>query len=148
MRDTMMPLRHAIYAVINAAITYKLSTVPVRDERLFTGEVPDIYILMSTQQETNVDEQDCTWTTNSSITLETIVKSGSEVSKDVFDKVSNDMMELIIGLPGAIHITMPGFQIITGYRESAITQNIVIAETGQSVLRKLTTFVFKVVQQN
>jgi hypothetical protein len=148
MRDTMKPVRHAVNAALGGNITYAANPVPVRDEKIYTGESPKIYILLSTQQETDTDRTDCTWTTRSSIDLEFITRSGSEVSKDVLDDVSNDALELLIGLPTSGLIPNPsGFQITDVVRESAITRNITLTGT-ESILQKTVRIIFTILQQN
>lgn len=148
MRDSMKPVRLAINTLINGVVTYKGNPVKCYDEKVFTGQVPDIYILYSTQQETpGPDQTDCTFNMNSSIDIEIISRTGSEVSKDVLDDVSNDIMQLVVPTQGTAGFTLSGFQIINAARESAITQNITITES-QSILRKIVRFVFNLVQQN
>lgn len=144
----MKPIRHGINTLIAGQVTYAAGVVPVYDEKVYTGEIPDIYILLSTQQEADTERTDCTWTTRSSIDIEIIARSESEVSKDVIDDVSNDVMELIAGLPGAWNVSNPsGFQIIDCFRESAMTRNVSLTET-QSILQKVIRFVFIILQQN
>lgn len=148
MRDTMKPIRHAVNTALSGQVVYAGSQVPVRDEKLYTGEIPKIYILLSTQQETDTERTDCTWTTKSSIDLEFITRSASEVSKDVLDDVSNDALQLIMGLPGAQVIPNPsGFQITDVQRESAITRNVSLTPT-ESILQKVVRINFTILQQN
>lgn len=148
MRDTMKPVRRAIFDVASGLVSYKGNVVAVYDEKVFTGETPNVYILLSTQQETDDDRTDCTWYTRSSIDVEIIAKSGSEVSKDVIDDISNQFMEMVAGLPGVFNVAaQSGFQIVDLYRESAITQNLQITQ-NESILRKITKFTFKILQQN
>lgn len=148
MRDSMKQIRLAINTLINGTVMYNGIAIPCYDEKIFTGETPDLYILYSTQQESpGPDQTDCTFNMNSSIDIEIIRRTGSEVSKDAVDDVSNDIMQLVIPSQGTAGFTLSGFQIVNAVRESAITQNLTITET-QSILRKITRFVFNLVQQN
>lgn len=148
MRDSMKPVRQAINTLINGVVTYKSAPVKCYDEKVFTGDMPDIYILYSTQQETpGPDQTDCTFSMRSSIDIEVISRTGSEVSKDVLDDVSNDIMQIIIPTQGTAGFIMSGFQIIDAARESAISQNLTITES-QSILRKIIRFIFILSQQN
>jgi hypothetical protein len=148
MKDTMRILRKAIADCITGNISYGSNVVKVYDEKIFTGEVPTIYILLSTQQESSTEENDCTWITRSSIDIEVIAKSGFEVSKDIIDDVSNSMMELIAPLPGLNGFSQQSGFIISGIvRESALTRNVQISET-QSILQKIVKFTATIIQQN
>lgn len=148
MRDTMKAIRTGIHGIIDGAISYNSAAVPVYDEKVFTGVSPDLYIIFSTQQESpGPDQNDCTEMVRSSIDIEIIRRTGSEVSKDTIDDVSNDLYGLIVPAHGLAGFTMSGFQIIYAARESAVTQNIITTES-ESILRKTIRFSFIIVQQN
>jgi hypothetical protein len=148
MRDTMKPLRRAIDAVINGQILFNENVVPTYDEKVNSDRSPSVYILYSTQQETDTEGNDCTWVTRSSIDIEIIARSQSEVSKDVIDDISNDLTDLVLGLPGASGISIgAGLQLVSIRRESAITRSIELSQT-ESILRKIVKFVAILNQQN
>lgn len=140
MKDSMKPLRLGIFAVIDGQITYNAVVVPVYDEKVFTGAVPDLYILLSTQQESPTgDQNDCELIRDSFIDIEIIRKTGSEVSKDTIDDVSDQLYQLIIPSQGVAGFTVAGFQISNPRMVSALTQNVTLTET-ESVLRKIVRF--------
>lgn len=139
MKDTMKPFRRAVYDCLNGQITYKGSIVKVMDEKVFTGQIPSVYILLSTQREQDVTEQDCGWQTRSSIDVIIITKTESEVSKDAVDNISNTMLQLVLNLPGDDNLAVQaGFQILEVKRESAGSGQVQISPT-QSELQKITT---------
>lgn len=148
MRDTMKPLRHAINGVVTGQITVGAITLPDYDEKVFTGESPALYIVYSTQQETpGPEENDCSMIVRSSIGIEIIRRSGSEVSKDDIDDASDQLYQILIPSYGTAGFTIPGFNISYAARESAITQNLAITET-ESILRKIIRFAFIITESN
>lgn len=139
LRDTMKPLRSAVYSVLNG----NTDGIPVYDEKRKVAETDQTYILLTTQQETGIEQNDCTFITQSSIDVEVIAGSEFEVSKNVIDDVSNDVTALVMN-----GLTAPsGFQFLNLKRESAFTQNLSVTET-QSILRKIIRFTVQIIQQN
>lgn len=139
MIDTMKPLRKATYDILYSHVVYKAATIRLYDEKVFHGEIPDIYMLLSTQRERDVTEQDCYWQTQSSIDILFIRKTGSEVSKDVIDDISNIALPLLLNLPGHDNFgAQSGLQILEVKRESASSGNVQISPT-QSELQKIVT---------
>lgn len=135
----MKPFRKSIYTCLNGNITYASSIVKLYDEKVFQGEVPNVYILLSTQREQDATDQECGWQTRSSIDILIISKTGSEVSKDAVDDISNSMLQLLLNLPGDDNLTVQsGFQILEVKRESAASGQVQISPT-QSELQKITT---------
>lgn len=135
----MKPFRKAIYDCINGNITYSGSIVKIYDEKVFQGEQPNVYILLSTQREQDATDQECGWQTKSSIDILIISKTGSEVSKDAVDDISNSMLQLLLNLPGDDNLSVQtGFQILEVKRESAASGQVQISPT-QSELQKITT---------
>lgn len=137
MKSTMKPLRKAVYTCINGNVSYSGGVVPIYDEKVYTGSQPDVYILLSTQREQDVTEQDCTFTHKSSIDLLIIAKSGSEVSKDVVDDIGDRILELVLNLPGSHNLSaQTGFNILEVKMESAVSGNVQVSPT-QSELQKI-----------
>lgn len=145
MKDTMRPFRKAVYDCLNGVVLYKSAVVPVKDEKVPTGSQPNIYILLSTQKEQDATETDCDWQTKSSIDILIITKSGSEVSKDAIDDISQRIYDLVLTLQGgSLLAAQSGFQILYLRRESAASGNVQISPT-QSELQKivsLTAYIF------
>lgn len=146
MIDSMKPFRKAVYTVLNGNVTYAGSVVKVYDAKVFTGAIPNVYILMSTQREQNSTDQECAWQARSSMDLLIIAKSGSEVSKDVVDDISNTMLVLLLNLPGSDNLPVQaGFKILNVRRESAVIGEVQISPT-QSELQKLMTITAEIYQ--
>lgn len=140
MRDSMKPLRLGIFAVIDGQITYNATPVPVYDEKIYTSESPDLYILLSTQQETPAgDQNDCMFIRDSFIDIEIIRRTGSEVSKDAIDDVSDQLYQLLLPSQGGAGFTVSGFQVSDPRLVTANSQNVTLSQT-QSVLRKICKF--------
>lgn len=144
----MKIFRKAVADCVNGQISYSSSVIPVYDAKVFTGERPDIYIVLSTQTEQDITEAECTWQTKSLINIIFINKSGSEVSKDVIDDISNEFLELVLNLPGSDNLlTQSGFAIDYVKRESAVSGEVLISPT-QSELQKIVTISAMITQLN
>jgi hypothetical protein len=143
MKDTQKPLRMAMFNLLSGAIAYDGNTVGVYDEM---NDNDDVYILLSTQQET-FDETSDTFITRSTINLEVVAKTGTTVSKDVLDDISDDIYTLLRPTTSTTGLVNPsGFQIHNVFRESATTQVLQVSPT-QSILRKLITIVVTITEQ-
>lgn len=144
MRDTSKQLRLSVFNCLSG----NLGGVPVYDEKKKVSTTDSTFILLSTQQETPSDQNDCTWICRSSIDIEIIQKSGSEVSKDTIDDLSNTVLTLLLPTPGTTGLS-PAYnlQFQNGFCESVISRNISLSET-ESILQKIVRFVVTIVQQN
>lgn len=143
MKDTSKPLRLGVFALLSGHIN-----VPVYDEKkVVTDSTKRLFVVLSTQQETPSDENDCTWINRSSIDIEIIQKSGSEVSKNDIDDLSNLILQILIPTPYTTPITSGNLQFQNAFIESIISRNVSLSET-ESVLIKVIRFVCYIVQQN
>ena len=144
MRDTSKQIRDAVYACLNG----NLGGVPVYDEKRLVSSTATSYVLLSTQQETPTEENDCTWITKSSIDIEVVQRTGSEVSKNTIDELSNSILTLLVPTRGTSGLTEPSLlQFANPYCESIISRNVSLSET-ESVLVKVIRFVVTVIQQS
>lgn len=140
MTDTMQPMRHAFDAVLKGNVNYNGSVINFYDEKVFTGSADTIYVLYSTQREQDVSDTGCAWNTISKIDLLIVDKTGSEVSKDHIDDISNTIYGLLATLPGSDNLPVQsGFQILYLRKETVVEGLFQISPT-QSELRKLITF--------
>jgi hypothetical protein len=147
LRGTGKILRNAIYNLLTGAITYDSTTVKVYDEKKKVGDSDQVFILLSTQQETPTEDNDSAFITRSSIDIEVIAKTEFEVSKDVIDDIGDDIIDLIKPTVITDGYTVPsGYQFQNGKIESSITMTLQITET-QSILRKIIKFVVNIVEQ-
>jgi hypothetical protein len=146
MKDTMKPFRKAIYDRLKNNVVYKSTAVAIYDEKVFTGETPIVYILFGTQREQNVDDTDCAWETRSSIDILIISRTQSETSKDVLDDISNNILDLLLNLPGSDNLAaQTGFKIIYLKRESAVCGLLQISPT-ETILQKQLTLTATIIQ--
>lgn len=145
MKDTMKPFRKAVFDCLNTFVLYKSTAVLVADAKVPTGQQPSLYILLGRQWEQDRTDQDCGWETKSGIEIQIIAKSGSEVSKDALDDISQSIYDLVLTLPGSNLLAVQnGFQILELRRESAAIGDVQISPT-QSELQKivsLTAYIF------
>lgn len=147
MKDTKKILRLAVFNALDGQITYNAVAVPVLDEKVRNSAASDLFILLTTQSETAVDRNSSGFITQSSIDIEIVQKTGTEVSKDAIDDVCEDVLEIIFPAIGTLGITVPaGFQFQEGFRESCTTQLVSVSET-QSVLVSRLRLTFIIVQQ-
>ncbi len=146
MKDTCKPFRNAIHAVINGLITYRGDAVPIYDEKVFTGQMPAIYILYGTQSESDIIESECTWTTTSKIDIWIVCKTGSEVSKNVIDDIADQLYTLLLPGPTVDAFLQPqGLTIMYLRREASVEGQFNISPT-QSELRKVITLTANIVE--
>ena len=148
--DSMKALRKAIYNVLNGNVIYKGAAVKIYDEKIFTGEQPNLYILFGTQRESRLPEfeQDCAYVAFSSIDILIVSKTQSETSKDALDDISSSILDLLLNLPGSDNLAaQSGFQISNLRRESAVCGLVQISPT-ETILQKLITLTASIIQQN
>lgn len=147
MRDTQKILRKAVYNCLNSNITSLNGVVGVFDEKRKVSETTNLYILLSTQQETDNNTSDA-FMTDSSIDIEIVHKTGFEITKDAIDDISDQILSLIIPQPDSAAGLVPDplFQIQNVRRTSTITRNYSITESS-SVISKIVTVSCLIVQQ-
>jgi len=143
LRDLSKPFRLAVFSVLNG----NTGGIPIYDEKRLVSATDNTFILLSTQQQTQEEVNDCTWVSRLSIDIEVYNKTGSEVSKDTIDDVSNTILGLLLPTVGVSPISSGGIQFTYAFAESIISRNIGITET-ESVLQKVIRFVATGVQQS
>lgn len=142
MRDLSKPYRLACAAVLQGVISINLY-----DEKRWVTVTDTVYGIFSTQQQTLTDENDCTWVSRCSIDIEVIQKTGSEVTKDDVDDISNEICAILNPSPGVTPLTSPNLQFTLPQIESIISRNVSISET-ETVIVKIIRFVCTIVQQS
>ncbi len=146
MRDTQKLLRMAVYNLISGQLSYNSTNVPVYDEKRKVGATDNIFVILSTQQETDDNTSDA-FITDSSIDIEINHKSDFEVSKDAIDDVANQILTLILPTPSTDGFPVQSlFQITCVRRTSTITRNFSISDS-QTIIAKIITISSKIVQQ-
>lgn len=147
-RDTMKPFRKAVNDVINGFVTYKSALVKVYDKKIFTGDEPNLYIFYGSMRESDITATECTWETKTSLEILIVSQTGSEVSQDPLDEISDVIYDLVLNLPGSDNLgAQSGFQIVYVTRESATCGMMEISPT-KSRLVKIITLTAKIIQQN
>jgi len=137
----------AVYNRINGNLTYNSANVPVYDEKKKVGHTAKIYIILSTQQETPTESNDCTWITLSTIDIEVIARTEFEVSKDMIDDIADDIQDLLLPTKFTEGYSVPsGFEFANPRFTNTITQTLQISET-ESILRKILKFEVQIVEQ-
>lgn len=149
MKDTKKILRQAIFDALDGNITVGGNTLKFYDEKAPSTDDETFYGILSTQQETGSNDNDSSFITQSSIEIELIQKTGSEVSKDDIDDAYEQIMEILIPEPFTLGntVTVPsGFQFLNPYRESCITNTVILSPT-EAVITERFRVVFTIVQQ-
>lgn len=145
MRDTAQALRISVFNCLNGQLP---NSVPVYDEKKKVGVTDSVYVLLSTQTETPIQENDCTWINESTIVISIYQRSGSEVSKDTIDTLSNFILVLMMPTPQTSNIIPPvGLQFCNHSIRQIVSRNLSITET-ESILEKSITFTVQIIQQN
>ena len=146
MLDTMKPIRTAVYTALNGNITYDSTAVPVSDEKTGYGNTANLFIVLTTQQETDESTSEA-FITKSTIEIDIVHKTGSEVSKDAIDDVYQSMMQILIPSTSTIGLTVPGtFQFQNATRENSITMPMMLSET-ETVMVRRTRLSFTITQK-
>lgn len=136
----------AVYNALNGNITYNLNGVPVFDEKRKITDTSKMFILLSTQQESDDDTSDA-FITDSSIDIEVQHRSGFEVSKDAIDDISDQILQIIMPTPQTNGLTAPsGFQITLVRRISTVTRQFQITDAN-TIIAKIIRITCKIVQQ-
>ena len=144
MRDVSKPFRLAVFNCLNG----NLSGVPVYDEKQKVTGTDTLFVLLSTQQQVPDEDISEAWISRASIDLEVQQKTGSEVSKDAIDDVSNSILELLLPVPWVAGVVTPsGLQFCNAKCDSLISRNLSISETD-SVIAKIIRFSVQVIQQS
>ncbi len=138
MKDTKKILRHAIFAALDGAVIYDGNAVPVVDEKLRNNAPATLYIILGTQQETSIERNSSTWIKQSSIDIEVIERTGTEVSKDAVNDVGELITEILLPTINTIGIAVPtGFQFSEAYVESASTATVILDNTESIVVERI-----------
>lgn len=140
MRDLSLPYRLAVAQVLDP-----LSTT-FYDEKRWVQATDQVYGVFSTQQQTNMEENDCTFISRCSIDIEIIQKTGSEVSKDAIDMIGDEVCQALNPSPGVTPLTSGNLQFVLPEIESIISRNVSITE-NETVIVKIIRFVCTIVQQ-
>ena len=147
MKDTKKILRQAIYTALSGNVTYNSVAVPVYDEKAPSTNTADNYIILSTQQETDIENNDSAWITTSGIDIEVYNKTFNSASKDTVDDIYEDILEIILPSTQTIGITVPaGFEFQNAKRETANTQSVVLSDTETVIICRF-RLVFTIVQK-
>lgn len=141
MRDTSKQIRLAVFTALTGNIGY-----PVYDEKRLVSATDDIFVVLGTQQEVPTNDTDCTWINRSAIDIEIQQRTGSEVSKDTIDDISNAILTILIPVPFVTNIMSVNLQFQLANVDSIISRNVSISDT-ESVLVKVIRFVVTIVQQ-
>ena len=147
MRNTKKILRIAIYQTLNGNVNYNSANVPVYDEKVPSNVSADIYILLSTQQEVE-NNDDSSFTTLSSIDVEVCQRTGSEVSKDSIDDIEELVTNILQPTPITDGLADPSLiQILNFKRVRSLSRALELSPT-ESILRNIITFQADVIQQS
>ena len=147
MRDAQYPLRLACFNVLTGAVSFNSQVIGFYDEK--KRAAGNIYCIFGTQQSTRSPEStDCMWVTDETIDIEIWHKTGSEVSKDIIDSVSNQIYTLLSPATLTAGFANPSLmQVLFFDLQNAITRAFEITPT-ESVTGKIITFKCTIVQQS
>lgn len=126
-------------------LSYNGISVPVYDEKKRDKQLANLYVVLSTQQETD-DNTDTSFTTDSSIDIDITHKTEFEISKDAIDEVSDQILELLLPNPDGPGWNVSGFLIQNIRRSSTISRNFSLTDS-QSIIAKIITITSKITQQ-
>lgn len=128
------------------ALSGNTGGIPVYDEKRWVQDTDSTYVLLSTQQQTPIQENDCTWISLNSLDIEIYQRTGSEVSKDEIDDIANTVLGILIPTPGVCPLTAGNLQFGYAQAESIISRNMSLSET-ESIVVKVIRFTVQITQQ-
>lgn len=120
--------------------------VNIYDEKRHVTATDQLYILLSTQQQVPIEDNDSTWISRNSIDIEVYQRTGSEVSKNRIDDVANMILARLIPSPGQTVLASSNLQFGYATVDSIISRNLSLSET-ESVIAKVIRFTVQIVQQ-
>lgn len=141
MRDLSHPYRLAVFEALDGNIS-----VPIFDEKKKVGNTDPVFAILSTQQQVPNNENDCTWMSRVSIDIEITQKTGFEVTKNVIDGISNEILTILLPDPWVTGITSAGVLYQNAYCESIISRNVSLSES-ETVIQKIIRFVCTAIEQ-
>lgn len=145
----MFLLQTLIFNLLNGNLSYDGNDISVYDEKISGPTRSGMYVVLSTQQESEGQEMtDCTWSTESSIDIEIQHNSDFNVTKLGLSDLTNQILGLIFITPGQHNLGTPDhFQVLNLRRSRAITRNFSITD-NQSIVAKIITLTATIVQQS
>lgn len=149
MKDTMDLLQLLVYTALNGQLSWAGINVPVFDEKKPAGDASNVFVILSTQQESEhpqaVSE---TFITESSIDIVITHRTEFEVSKKAINNVAGQIMQILVPTPYSNPFgTLDHWQVLNVRRTSSISRNVSVTETD-SVLERIVTISAAIVQQN
>jgi len=142
LRDNSKALRVAIFT----ALTGNTGGITMYDEKRKVSATDSTFILFTTQQQTPDENNDCTWISKNSIDIEIVNKTGSEVSKNTIDDISDQILQTLLPSVGTTNLTAGNLQFGYAYCESILSRNLSFSEI-ESVMVKVIRFVVQITTQ-
>lgn len=141
-------LNLAVFNALNGNLSWDGDNVPVYDEKRRVNATDNIYVVLSTQQESDAPQTSDAFITLSTIDIEILHKTDYEVSKTVVNNISNQILNIIFPTPQTNGMPVQDhFQILNVRRERAITRQFALTDS-QSILAKIITISCHIVQQS
>lgn len=144
MRDLSEDIRVGVFT----ALSGNTGGINMYDEKRKVNSSDTTFIVLSTQQQTpDTDSNDCTWVSKCFIDIEVYQKTGSEVSKNIIDRVANTVLTVLLPSVGVTPVVASNVQLANPYCESIISRNLSLSET-ESILQKVIRFAVTAIQQS
>jgi hypothetical protein len=139
MIDVKLPVRKAFYDLLNGALTYQGSLVPVVDDMKNLGDASTLWVLLSNQ--TGADSSTFqTFDSDETIVLDVVYKGASRVNKEQVDNVVGQILPLALPAPGSNGLNpFPSVQI-NCVKVSSDQYLTTALNSSNSVIRRLVTF--------
>lgn len=142
MKDLSKPFKIAVATAIGSI------SVPVFDSKRWVASTDTQFVILGTQTQTPSAEYatDCTWAQICTIDIEVYDKSGSEVTKNNIDDISNEIAEILVPAPFVTNITSANLQFTTATLDFQ-SRDLSLSET-ESILSKIIRFSCIVIEQS
>lgn len=147
MKDTMQVLAKAIYDVINNNIVIDGSTIPVYDKKRRAQATGGLYIILGQQSENDDPQTSDAFITTSSIDIEIWHVTEYEVSSDVINEVSNQILQRISTVPEGDNLPGQNLFQIQDVRRTSSTLTEFSIGPSDTALNKIITIQATITQQ-
>ncbi len=143
MKDIDKILRKAVFDALDGNIS-----VPVFDEVKKIGNTQTLFVILGGQRTKRDPTADGLWARRCTIEVIITQKTGSSVSKDDIDDVSNEILEILFPDYDTFGVSSPsGFQFANEDFETGTTNRLQLTPT-ESVIAKVLLISVNIIEQN
>lgn len=139
MIDVKKPVRKAYYELLNGALSYNATNVPVSDDAKKLADTASLYVILSNQSGVDAGTMH-SFDSSEDIVIDIVHKGSSRVNKEVVDNVASQILNLVLPLPSTDGLPLQMGVQINCVRLSDDRYITLALNNSNSVVRRLLTF--------